>query len=87
MALANEIDKIVTWAQGEPVGVARDRAARPPLADVPSFALTDAWADRDPARLLDLVRDALRPLRQAAARHGAAPRGDARTAISRGCAS
>ena len=52
--LANEIDKIATWAQGEPVGVAEIEQLVSPLADVPSFALTDAWADRHPGHLLDL---------------------------------
>ena len=52
--LANEIDKIATWAHGEPVGVAEIEQLVSPLADVPSFALTDAWADRHPGHLLDL---------------------------------
>jgi DNA polymerase III delta subunit len=52
--LANEIDKVATWAQGEPVGVAEIEQLVTPLADVPSFALTDAWADRHPGHLLDL---------------------------------
>ena len=52
--LANEIDKIATWAQGEPVGVAEIEQLVSPVADVPSFALTDAWAGRHPGRLLDL---------------------------------
>jgi DNA polymerase III delta subunit len=52
--LANEIDKIATWAQGEPVGVPEIEQLVTPLADVPSFALTDAWAERHPGHLLDL---------------------------------
>ena len=52
--LANEIAKIATWAQGEPVGVAEIEQLVSPVADVPPFALTDAWADRHPGRLLDL---------------------------------
>jgi DNA polymerase III delta subunit len=52
--LANEIDKIATWAHGEPVGVPEIEQLVTPLADVPSFALTDAWADRHPGQLLDL---------------------------------
>ena len=52
--LANEIDKIATWAQGEPVGVAEIEQLVSPIADVPPFALTDAWAERHPGRLLDL---------------------------------
>ena len=52
--LANEIDKIATWAQGEPVGVAEIEQLVSPVADVPSFALTDAWAERRPGRLLEV---------------------------------
>jgi DNA polymerase-3 subunit delta len=52
--LANEITKIATWAQGEPVGVTEIEQLVAPVADVPPFALTDAWAERHPGRLLDL---------------------------------
>jgi DNA polymerase III delta subunit len=52
--LANEISKIATWAQGEPVGVAEIEQLVSPLADVPPYALTDAWAGRHPGHLLDL---------------------------------
>jgi DNA polymerase-3 subunit delta len=52
--LANEIGKIATWAQGEPVGVAEIDQLVSPVADVPSFALTEAWAGRHSGRLLDL---------------------------------
>jgi len=52
--LASEIDKIATWAHGEPVGVAEIEQLVTPVADVPSFALTDAWAERHPGHLLAL---------------------------------
>ena len=52
--LANEIDKVAIWAQGEPVGVAEIEQLVSPVADVPSFALTDAWAERRPGRLLEV---------------------------------
>jgi DNA polymerase-3 subunit delta len=52
--LANEIGKIATWAQGEPVGVAEIEQLVSPVADVPPFALTEAWAGRHSGRLLDL---------------------------------
>jgi DNA polymerase III delta subunit len=52
--LSNEIQKIATWAHGEPVGVDEIEMLVSPVADVPSFALTDAWAERHPGRLLDL---------------------------------
>ena len=53
--LANEIAKIATWAQGEPVGVAEIEQLVAPLAEVPSFALTDAWAGRRPGSLLEVA--------------------------------
>jgi len=52
--LANEITKIATWAQGEPIGVAEVEQLVAPIADVPPFALTDAWGERRQDRLLDL---------------------------------
>jgi DNA polymerase III delta subunit len=52
--LANEVDKIATWAQGEPVGVDEVELLVSPVADVPSFALTDAWAGRQPGTLLEI---------------------------------
>jgi DNA polymerase III delta subunit len=50
--LAGEVDKIATWAQGEPVGVTEIEQLVTPIADVPPFVLTDAWAERNPGRLL-----------------------------------
>ncbi len=52
--LANEIDKIATWAHGEPVGVAEIEQLVTPLADVPPFVLTDAWAERHSGQLLEV---------------------------------
>jgi len=52
--LANEIVKIATWAQGEPVGVAEIEKLVAPVADVPPYVLTDAWAERHPGRLLEI---------------------------------
>jgi DNA polymerase-3 subunit delta len=51
-ALALEIDKISTWAAGEPVGEAEVLALAAALADEPIYALTDAWGARDPSRAL-----------------------------------
>lgn len=70
--LASEIDKIATWAQGEPVGVAEIEQLVSPVADVPSFAITDAWTERRPGRLLEVAetmfdRDA-KPRRDTASR-------------------
>jgi len=57
--LANEIDKIATWAQGEPVGVDEIELLVSPVADVPSFALTDTWAARRPGALLEVAEKML----------------------------
>jgi DNA polymerase-3 subunit delta len=52
--LANEVEKIATWAHGEPVGVSEVEQLVAPVADVPPFALTDAWAERHQGRLLEV---------------------------------
>ncbi len=52
--LASEITKVATWAQGEPVGVAEIEQLVAPVADIAPFALTDAWAERRPGRVLDI---------------------------------
>ena len=52
--LASEVDKIATWAQGEPVGVMEIEQLVTPVADVPPFVLTDAWAERHPGQLLEV---------------------------------
>ena len=50
--LASEIDKIATWAAGEPVGVAEIELLAAGCAEVPGYELTDAWGRRDlPAAL------------------------------------
>ncbi|MGI8973908.1 MAG: DNA polymerase III subunit delta [Gaiella sp.] len=51
-ALQTEIEKIATWADGQPVGAREVEALAVPNADVPGFALTDAWARRDGAKAL-----------------------------------
>ena len=51
-ALATEIDKVATWAAGEPVGERELEALVAPASDTPTFALTDAWAGRDAAGAL-----------------------------------
>jgi DNA polymerase-3 subunit delta len=51
-ALASEVDKLATWAAGEPIGEREVEALVPPVADLPVYELTDAWAARDPARAL-----------------------------------
>jgi len=51
-ALATEVDKLATWAAGEPIGEREVEELAAPAADTPAFTLTDAWAVRDPARAL-----------------------------------
>ena len=52
-ALSAEIDKLSTWAQGEPIGEHEVELLVAASGDVPIFALTDAWAARDAARSLE----------------------------------
>jgi DNA polymerase-3 subunit delta len=47
-----EVDKIATWADGEPIGEREVEALVPPNADVPIYELTEAWSVRDSARAL-----------------------------------
>jgi DNA polymerase III delta subunit len=75
-ALASEIDKIATWAAGEPIGEREVESLVTAAADTPTFALTDAYAERDAARTLAaseaiFERDA-KPRRDTAARLTAA---------------
>lgn len=50
--LAVEVDKLATWAAGEPIGEREVELLAVPAAEAPTFTLTDAWATRDPARAL-----------------------------------
>ena len=50
--LANEIDKLALWAADEPVGEREVELLVAAVAETPTFALTDAWAQRDPGRAL-----------------------------------
>ena len=51
-ALAQEMDKLATWAAGEPIGAEEVEALVAPVADLPVYELTDALATRDAARAL-----------------------------------
>lgn len=50
--LAQEVDKLATWAAGEPIGEREVEALAVAAADSPTFTLTDAWAIRDVTRAL-----------------------------------
>lgn len=51
--LAREIEKLATWAAGEPVGEREVIALVAHGAEMPMYELTDAWAAREPARALE----------------------------------
>lgn len=75
-ALAQEVDKLSTWAAGEPIGAHEVELLCAASADVPIFALTDAWAARDAARALEsseiILERESKPRRDTAARLAAA---------------
>jgi DNA polymerase-3 subunit delta len=50
--LANEIDKLALWAGDEPIGEREVELLVAAVAETPTFALTDAWAQRDTGRTL-----------------------------------
>ncbi len=52
-ALSQEVDKLATWAAGEPIGEREVEILCAASAEVPIFALTDAWAVGDSARALE----------------------------------
>jgi DNA polymerase III subunit delta len=45
--LATEVDKISTWAGGDPVGVHEVEQLAAGCAEIPGYELTDAWGRRD----------------------------------------
>ena len=85
--LASEITKVATWAQGEPVGVTEIEQLVAPVADIAPFALTDAWAERHPGRVLDICETMFERSDKPRTRHRAEACGDARTGTSRECVS
>jgi DNA polymerase III subunit delta len=50
--LATEVDKIATWAAGDPVGVHEIEQLAAGCAEVPGYELTDAWGRRDLSAVL-----------------------------------
>ena len=80
-ALASEVDKLATWAAGEPLGEREVELLAAPAADTPTYMLTDAWAAHDSARALAasetiFERDS-KPRRDTAARIAASLAGHA----------
>ncbi len=71
-ALSQEMDKLSTWAAGEPIGEREVEILCAASAEVPIFALTDAWAGRNAARALESSETILeresKPRRDTAAR-------------------
>jgi len=54
VALRVEVDKLATWAAGEPIGEREVVALVTPNADLPIYELTEAWSAHDSARALDV---------------------------------
>jgi DNA polymerase-3 subunit delta len=50
--LATEVDKIATWAGGEPVGEREVESLAAAAGDLPIYLLTEAWTARDVGRAL-----------------------------------
>lgn len=55
LALALEIDKLATWAGGEPIGAEEVRRVAAPNSEVPPWELTDAWGKRDIGAALEAM--------------------------------
>jgi DNA polymerase-3 subunit delta len=70
--LASEVEKLATWAGGEPIGEREVAALVAPTAELPTFALTDAWGRRDVAAALDASETIFE--REAKPRRDTAPR-------------
>jgi DNA polymerase-3 subunit delta len=70
--LAAEIDKLATWAGGEPIGEREVEALAVSVAETPTFALTDAWGRRDAGAALGASETIFE--REPKARRDTAPR-------------
>lgn len=57
--LAGEVDKLVTWAGGEPIEARHVHALAAGRAETSIFALTDAWGRREVAAALEACEDLL----------------------------
>src|SRR6185503_14515204 len=59
LTLALEVDKLATWAAGEPVGTDEIRQLAVGFGDRPPWDLTDAWGGHDVATALEVVEEKL----------------------------
>ncbi len=71
-ALATEVDKLVTWAGGAPIGEQEVEQLAATWGDAPPWALTDAWGRRDVGAVLAAAEATLE--REAGPRSGALAR-------------
>lgn len=55
LVLSREVDKLATWAAGEPLGVEEVHQLAAPLGEGHAWDLTDAWGDRDLPRALSVI--------------------------------
>ena len=51
-ALGSEVEKLVAWSRGEPIAESDVELLAAPVAQLPVFALTDAWGRRDVAAVV-----------------------------------
>jgi len=56
--LSTEVEKLATWAAGEPIGEREVAALVAASAELPVYELTEAWAARDAARACRLALEA-----------------------------
>ena len=70
--LASEVQKLATWANGEPIGEREVEALVPALAETSDYRLADVWSKRDSGALLSLSEQILerdpKPRRDVSAR-------------------
>lgn len=55
LVLSREVDKLATWAAGEPLGREEVQRLAAPLGEGHAWDLTDAWGERDLAKALSVI--------------------------------
>jgi DNA polymerase-3 subunit delta len=55
LVLSREVDKLATWAAGEPIGVEEVQSLAAPLGEGHAWDLTDALGERDLSRALGVI--------------------------------